>query len=323
MLTYLARRLFGTVAVLAIMSFVIFSLIGLMPGDPIDIMIASNPDLTTADGVRLKQLYGLDLPITERYWNWLTAALGGDLGYSRTFNRPVLEILLPRLGNTIILLGIASLLAIAIALPLGFAAAVRPHSVADNSINMLCFAGISVPPFWLAILLIILFAVTLGILPAGGMGPAGGEGGFFTRLEFLVLPVLTLTIASLAGYTRFARASMMEAMRQDYVRTAFAKGLALRRVVVGHAMRNALLPLVTIVALDFGALFSGALITETMFGYLGMGKLLFDSILANDFNLALVGLLFATLLVLIGNFLADIAYAAIDPRISFKSLQDK
>jgi peptide/nickel transport system permease protein len=116
---------------------------------------------------------------------------------------------------------------------------------------------------------------------------------------------------------------MMEAMRRDYVRTAFAKGLGVRQVVVGHAMRNAMLPLVTIVALDFGALFSGALITETMFGYLGMGKLLFDSILANDFNLALVGLLFATLLVLIGNFLADIAYAAIDPRISFKSLQDQ
>jgi len=321
MLTYLARRLLGTLVVLAVMSFIVFTLIGLMPGDPIDIMIASNPDLTTADGVRLKQLYELDLPITERYWNWLTAALGGDLGYSRTFNRPVLEILLPRLGNTIILLGIASLLAIAIALPLGFAAAVRPHSAVDHGINMFCFAGISVPAFWLAILLIILFAVTLGILPAGGMGPPGG--GIFSRLEFLALPVLTLTIASLAGYTRFARASMMEAMRQDYVRTAYAKGLGVRQVVIGHAMRNALLPLVTIVALDFGALFSGALITETMFGYLGMGKLLFDSILANDFNLALVGLLFATLLVLIGNFLADIAYAAIDPRISFKSLADK
>ena len=323
MLTYLTRRLFGTVIVLAVMSFVIFSLIGLMPGDPIDIMIASNPDLTPADGARLKRLHGLDLPITERYWNWLTAALGGDLGYSRTFNRPVLEILLPRLGNTIILLGIASLIAIAIALPLGFVAAVRPHSAVDNGINMFCFAGISIPPFWLAILLIILFAVTLGVLPAGGMGPAGGDGGIFPSLEFLVLPVITLTIASLAGYTRFARASMMEAMRQDYVRTAYAKGLAVRRVVVGHAMRNAALPLVTVVALNFGNLFSGALITEIMFSYLGMGKLMFDSILANDFNLALVGLLFATLLVLIGNFLADIAYAAIDPRISFKSLADK
>jgi len=321
MLTYLARRLLGTLFVLAVMSFVIYTLIGLMPGDPIDIMIASNPHLTPADGLRLKQLYGLDLPITERYWNWLTAALGGDLGYSRTFNRPVLEILLPRLGNTVILLGIASMLAIVIALPLGFIAAVRPHSLTDNSVNLFCFAGISVPPFWLAILLIILFAVSLGLLPAGGMGPPGG--GVFARLEFLILPVMTLTVASLAGYTRFARASMMEAMRQDYIRTAFAKGLSLRRVVVGHAMRNAALPMVTIVALDFGNLFSGALITETMFSYLGMGKLLYDSVLSNDFNLALVGLLLATLLVLIGNFLADIAYAAIDPRISFKSLQDK
>jgi len=321
MLTYLARRLLGTLFVLAVMSFVIYTLIGLMPGDPIDIMIASNPHLTPADGLRLKQLYGLDLPITERYWNWLTAALGGDLGYSRTFNRPVLEILLPRLGNTVILLGIASMLAIVIALPLGFIAAVRPHSLTDNSVNLFCFAGISVPPFWLAILLIILFAVSLGLLPAGGMGPPGG--GVFARLEFLILPVMTLTVARLAGYTRFARASMMEAMRQDYIRTAFAKGLSLRRVVVGHAMRNAALPMVTIVALDFGNLFSGALITETMFSYLGMGKLLYDSVLSNDFNLALVGLLLATLLVLIGNFLADIAYAAIDPRISFKSLQDK
>lgn len=322
MLTYLARRLFGTIVVLAIMSFVIFSLIALMPGDPIDIMISSNPDLTPADGERLKRLHGLDLPIGERYWNWLTAALGGDLGYSRTFNRPVLEILLPRLGNTIVLLGIASTIAILVALPLGFAAAVRPHSAVDNGINLFCFAGISVPSFWLAILLIILFAVTLGVLPAGGMGPAG-SGSALPPLEFLVMPVLTLTIASLAGYTRFARASMMEVLRQDYIRTAYAKGLSRRRVVVGHAMRNALLPLVTIVALDFGQLFSGALIAETMFSYLGMGKLLFDSILSNDFNLALVGLLFATLLVLIGNFLADIAYAAIDPRISFKSLQDK
>jgi len=320
MLTYLTRRLFGTVVVLAVMSFVIFVLIGLMPGDPIDIMIASNPDLTAADGIHLKKLYGLDLPITERYWNWLTTTLGGDLGFSRTYKQPVLDILLPRLGNTIVLLGISSLLAIALALPLGFIAAVRPHGSVDNSINLFCFAGISLPPFWLAILLIILFAVTLDLLPAGGMGPP--EAGPLTRLQFLALPLVTLTIAGLARFTRFARAAMIDALRQDYVRTAYAKGLDVRRVVIGHAMRNALLPLVTIVALDFGQLFSGALITEIMFSYLGMGKLMFDAILANDFNLALVGLLFATLLVLLANYLADIAYAAIDPRISFKALAE-
>ncbi|MFQ5973785.1 MAG: ABC transporter permease [Alphaproteobacteria bacterium] len=317
---YVAGRIVQSLIVLAIMSFVVFTLMGLMPGDPIDIMVASNPELTPADAQRLKRLHGLDLPIWERYWNWLTAALGGDFGYSRNFNRPVFEILLPRLGNTLVLLGISSALAIAIAIPLGIMAAVRPHSLADNTINLFCFAGISMPPFWLALLFILLFAVALGILPAGGMGSLDG-GGLLDRARFLVLPVATLALASLASYTRFMRASMMEALRQDYVRTARAKGVSPRRVVLGHALRNALLPVVTIVALDFGSLFSGALITETMFAYLGMGKLIYDSILGNDFNLALVALLFATFVVMVGNLLADIGYAALDPRISYRSLE--
>ena len=319
MLAFLTRRLFGMAVVLAAMSFIAFMLIGLMPGDPIDIMIASNPDLTPADGARLKRLHGLDLPLWERYANWLGGVFTGDLGFSRTYNRPVMEILLPRLGNTVILLGLSSIVAILIAIPLGVIAATRPQSRLDGAINLFCFAGISVPPFWLALLFIMVFAVSLGWLPAGGMGAA--DAGFFAGLKFLVLPVTTLTIASLAGYTRFARAAMIEVLRQDYIRTARAKGLTPRRTLFGHGLRNAMLPLTTIIALDFGTLFSGALITETMFGYLGMGKLIYDSILGNDFNLALVGLLLATLVVLIGNFLADIAYAALDPRISFRSLE--
>jgi peptide/nickel transport system permease protein len=317
-LAFLTRRLVGIAIVLTVMSFVVFILIGLMPGDPIDIMIASNPDLTPADGQRLKRLHGLDLPLWERYTNWLGGLLSGDFGFSRTYNRPVLDILLPRLGNTVMLLGLSSLVAIAIAIPLGVIAATRPQSPLDSAINLFCFAGISVPPFWLALVFIIFFAVTLGWLPAGGMGEP--DIGLFGRLEFLVLPVATLTIASLAGYTRFARAAMIEVLRQDYIRTARAKGLGPGRTVFGHGLRNAMLPLTTIIALDFGSLFSGALITETMFGYLGMGKLIYDSILGNDFNLALVGLLLATLVVLIGNFLADMAYAVLDPRISFRAL---
>lgn len=319
MLAFLTRRLIGMGIVLMAMSFIVFMLIGLMPGDPIDIMIASNPDLTPADGERLKRLYGLDLPLWERYGNWLGGVLSGDLGYSRTYNQPVMDILLHRLGNTVVLLGLSSLVAIAIAIPLGALAATRPQSPADSAINLFCFAGISVPPFWLALVFILLFAVGLGWLPAGGMGSP--EDGVLGRLEFLVLPVATLTIASLAGYTRFARAAMIEVLRQDYIRTARAKGLSPGRTVFGHGFRNAMLPLTTIIALDFGTLFSGALITETMFGYLGMGKLIYDSILGNDFNLALVGLLLATLVVLIGNFLADIAYAVLDPRISFRALE--
>lgn len=319
MLAYLIRRAGGMIAVLAVMSFVIYALIALMPGDPIDVMIASSPHLTPADGERLKRLYGLDLPLWERYWNWLTAALSGDFGYSRTYNQPVLDILLPRLGNTIVLLGLSALAAIALAIPLGMVAARRPHGAADNAVNLFCFAGISVPPFWLALVLILVFAVSLDWLPAGGMGPPGAP--LAARLEFLVLPVATLTVASLAGYTRFARAAMMEALRQDYIRTARAKGLSEGHTLTRHALRNAMLPLTTIIALDFGQLFSGALITETMFGYLGMGKLIYDSILGNDYNMALVGLLLATAVVLIGNFLADIAYAVLDPRISFRALE--
>ncbi len=316
MLAFAIGRLAQMVAVMALMSFVIFSLIGLMPGDPIDLMVASDPNLTSADAARLRSLHGLDLPIWERYWNWLTAALGGDFGYSRTYTQPVFTILLPRLGNTLILLGVSSVLAIAVSIPLGVLAAARRHSPADHAVNLFCFAGISVPAFWLGLLAILLFAVILGVLPAGGIGPVD-DGGFAARLPFLVLPVATLSLASLAGHTRFMRASMIEVLRQDFVRTAVAKGVSRRRLIYGHALRNAMLPLVTILALDFGALFSGALVTETVFAYLGMGKLIFDSIMGNDFNMALVALLLATMVVLLGNFLADIGYAVLDPRISY------
>ena len=316
MIRFLGQRLFEALVVLFLMSFAIYGLIGLMPGDPIDLMINADPKLTPDDAARLKALYGLDRPIVERYWNWLVAALGGDLGYSRVYTKPVMEILVPRLGGTTLLLGISLLLSLAIAIPLGVYAALNPYSKADYAVNMFCFAGISLPPFWLALLLILCFAVVLGWLPAGGMLTVG-DGGILDRLQYMILPVLTLTIHSVGGFTRFMRASMMETLRQDYVRTARAKGLSEARVVTGHALRNALTPLVTVVALSFGGLFSGALITETMFGWRGMGKTIFDAIMGNDFNLALVGLLLATGFTLLGNFLADLCYAWLDPRVTF------
>jgi len=322
----MATRAVESLLLLVFMSWAIYSLIGLMPGDPVDIMIASNPEITPLDAERLRLQYGLDVPIFERYWNWLTSALEGDLGYSRTYNRPVLEILGPRLANTLVLLGVSSVLAASIAIPLGVLAAARPHSLVDHGVNLFCFAGISVPQFWLALLFILFFAVGLGWLPAGGMGPIDlpeGLAGVAAKARYLVLPVVTLTIASLAGYTRFMRAAMIEALRQDYVRTARAKGVTPFRLVFGHALRNAMIPVITIVALDFGTLFSGALITETMFAYLGMGKLIYDAIMGNDYNVALTGLMFATLIVLIGNLLADIGYVALDPRISFRKLEQQ
>jgi len=318
---FLARRLLQSLLVLALMSVVIHGLIGLMPGDPLDLMISSNPHLTPADATRLRALYGVDQPLWQRYLAWVGQLLSGDLGYSRLMARPVAEILPERLGQSALLMGLSFGLSLALALPLGIAAARRPGSWADRLITLLCFAGISLPSFWLALVLMIVFAVTLGWLPAGGMGPVGvaGGAGLVERLPYLVLPVATLTIASIGGYTRYVRAAMREALAQDYIRTAYAKGLSESTVIWRHALRNALIPVVTIVALEFGTLFSGALVTETLFGWAGMGKLIYESILGNDYNLALVTLLLATAMTLIGNFLADLAYAALDPRITFTS----
>jgi len=314
---FLARRAVEIVLVLAIMSFVIYALIGLMPGDPIDLMISADPHLTAADAARLKALYGLDQPLTERYWAWLKAAISGDFGYSRLYVQPALQVLLPRLGNTALLMGLSFALTLAIAWPLGIFAARRPGSGFDNAANFLSFAAISVPSFWLALMLILVFAVSLGWLPAGGISTIG-DGGALDRARHLLLPVLTLTLVNFGPHLRYMRAAMIETLSQDYVRTARAKGAGEARILIHHALRNALIPVITVVALSFGSLFSGALITETMFAYPGMGKLIYDSVLSNDFNLALAGLLFATLMTLLANLAADIAYAVADPRIVYR-----
>ena len=314
MIRYIVDRVLQGIVVVAVMSFVIYGLIGLMPGDPIDLMISANPQLTSADAERLRRIYGLDQPLLDRYAAWAVAALQGDFGYSRGFSRPVLEVLTPRLANTAALMIAAFLVALAIGLPAGILAATRPRGALDTVINLFSFITISVPTFWLALMMIILFAVILGWLPASGL-PAG-PAGFLEHLRHLILPVMTLAIVEAGAYARYMRASMIEALSHDYVRTARAKGASRARTVLGHALRNAMIPVVTIMALSFGGLFSGALVTETMFAYPGMGKLIFDAVMGNDFNLALVALLFATVLTLLGNLLADLAYVALDPRIS-------
>ena len=298
------------------MSFVIYLLLGLMPGDPIDIMASGDPDMTSADVARLKALYGLDRPLIERYANWAMAALGGDFGFSRLHTRPVLEVIGPRLWNTTVLMGLSFILALVIAIPLGILAAVRVRTWIDYGINLIAFAGFSLPSFWLALLLILLFSVTLGWLPAGGVQSVGRTDWWDWFLH-LIMPVTALTLLTMGRIIRFTRAAMIEALRQDYIRTAKAKGLGTVGVVVGHAMRNAMIPVVTVLALDFGTLFSGALVIEQIFAYQGMGKLIYDSILGSDFNVALVGLLFATALTLISNLGADVIYGWLDPRITY------
>ncbi len=315
---HVLSRLAQSLAVLLVMSFVVYGLMGLMPGDPIDLMIAADPHLTPEDAVRLKALYGLDQPWTERYLRWLAQVAQGELGYSRLYAKPVWDALLPALGNTALLMASALAVALAVALPLGIAASLKPGSVFDHAVNLLAFASVSLPTFWLGLMLIVLFAVNLGWLPASGIGDVGGDGGLADRLRHMVLPVLTLALAAMGQYVRQMRAAMIGEAHHDYVRTARAKGCGPLRIVLVHQLRNALIPVTTILALEIGGLLSGTLITETVFGWPGMGRLIYEAVMGNDFNLALVGLLLATAMTLLGSILADLAYAALDRRVSYR-----
>ena len=315
MTRFIFQRGLQALIVLLVMSFVIYSLIGLMPGDPIDVMISSNPGATPEVVAHLRAIYGLDQPILLRYWHWLVAALQGDFGFSRTHAQPVMQVLVPALAQTCKLMLAAFVLSVLLAFLLGIAAALRPGGIVDSIVSLFAFAGISVPAFWLALVMILVFAVRLHWLPASGINTVG-NGDLTDQVRHLVMPVTTLALASTGQFTRFVRASMIETMRMDHIRTARAKGVGEGRVVSVHALRNALIPVVTIMGLSFGTLFSGALITETMFAQPGMGKMIYDAILGNDFNLALTGLLFATLVTLLSNLATDLAYAWLDPRIA-------
>lgn len=309
---FLIGRVLQSAIVLLVMSFVVYGLIGLMPGDPIDLMISSDPRMTSEDALRLREIYGLDQPLLGRWASWLAAALSGDLGWSRLQARPVAAALAPALADTALLMGLALILTLAIAIPAGILAARRPHSATDRLIGLAAFVGISTPPFWLALVLIIVFAVILGVLPAGG---AGTGGGLLVSVRYLVLPLLALTLAGVGGYVRFVRAAMLETLGREWIRTARAKGVSERRVLLRHALRPAMIPVATLVGIDFGALFSGALVVETVFVRPGMGRLIYDAILGNDYNLALAALLLATLLTLLGNLLADIGLVLLDRRL--------
>jgi peptide/nickel transport system permease protein len=288
-----------------------------MPGDPVDHMLEGNPSVTPQIVAQMHALYGTDQPLLVRYGRWLVAALRGDLGYSALYFKPVLEILIPAMVQTLKLMTLTVLVSIPLSLVLGVIAARRPNGFVDTSISFLSFAFISSPIFWLALVFIIVFAVKLNWFPASGT-PLLDSGGFLTEIWHLFLPVLTLTLHYVGQLTRYVRASMIETMSTDFIRTARAKGLPEITILFRHALRNALIPTVTFLALSIGALFSGALVVETMFGMLGMGKMIFDAVTHVDFNLALVGLLLATIVTLACSLLADLAYAWLDPRITLR-----
>lgn len=323
MTTFIIRRLIQMVVVILVLSYFCFYMMTLMPGDPVELMIQSNPRITSEDVSKLRELYGLDQPAYKRYYTWASTILSGDLGYSRTYRIPVNELLGEKLLNSFILSMSALILAILIAIPLGVLSALRPGSKLDYFFNFFAFAGISVPSFWLGIVLIIIFSIFLGVLPAGGtftigMDTADSSAIFWDRVKYLILPTCTLAYVQIGTFLRFTRSSMMEAMRNDYIRTAKAKGLSRQVVIWKHGFRNALIPIITILALSFSGLFSGALITETVFAYQGVGKLTYDSILSNDYNVAMISFIISVSMVLFFNFVADLLYALVDPRITYQ-----
>ncbi len=322
MATYILRRILQTLIVVLILSYVCFYIMTLMPGDPVEMMIASNPKITSEDVARLRDLYGLDQPAYTRYLNWAETIIQGDLGHSRTYRVPVSELLGPRLWNTFILSMASLVFSLMVALPIGVYAALKPGGRFDSIVNMLAFIGISMPSFLLALFLIILFAVQFGLLPAGGTETIGlGATGFtyfLDRAKYLILPILSLSLLQIGVYVRYARGSMLDVMRLDFIRTARAKGLSHHVVIWKHAFRNALIPMITVVALSLSSVFSGALLTETVFAYQGVGKLVYDSIMGNDFNVAMVSFIISVSMVLVINLVADILYGFVDPRITYE-----
>jgi len=323
MINFILRRIVQTLIVIVILSYVCFGLMNLMPGDPVELMISSNPKITANDVIRLRSFYGLDQPLYKKYLSWAGDIIQGDLGYSRTYRIPVGDMMGPALAYTLILSILSLGFSLLVAIPLGILCALKPNSKVDYLVNLFSFAGISVPSFWLGIVLIIIFAVNLNILPAGGYQTTGMQyeswlDEIFDKAKYLILPVLSLSIQSIGRFSRFTRSAMLEAMRNDFIRTAKAKGLSAQVVIWKHGFRNALMPLITIIALSFSSIFSGALITEQLFAYPGVGRLLYSSIIGNDFNMAMISFMISVTMVLLMNLIADLLYGVVDPRVSYK-----
>jgi peptide/nickel transport system permease protein len=284
-------------------------------------LVMGNPHIKPEDVERMKELYGLNDPLPVRYLKWMGQIVQGNLGYSRTYMIPVTELALPRVKNTLLLTSLATFLALAISLPLGIFSAVRQYSLGDYFATFFTFFGFAVPSFWLGLVLIIVFSIHLKWLPPGGMSSieltTSLAGEAVDRLKYLIMPVFVLSLTYMAMWTRYMRSSMLEAIGEDYVQTARSKGLTEHVVLYRHALKNALLPIITIVGNMLPSLFGGSVVIEQVFSYPGIGKLLYDSILNKDYSVSMAVLLFLAVMVVAFNLLADLSYAVVDPRVRY------
>jgi peptide/nickel transport system permease protein len=317
MARYILQRLLQAIPMLVGISFVAFVLMRLAPGGPMAVY-AQNPSMTEADMRRIEHLLGLDQPIHIQYVKWAAGMATGNMGYSYRTGRPVGEIILERIPATLQLMGAAYLLAITLGITTGIVSAVRRHSLFDYCATTGAMVGLSVPTFWFGLVVIIVFAGMLRWIPSGGMITLGASFSLYDRFIHLIGPASVLGLWMTATWSRFTRSSMLEVIGRDFIRTARAKGLPVRTILLRHTLRNALIPLITLAGLEFRNLIGGALVTETVFAWPGVGRLYLDSLTFQDYSVILGLLLATSVLVMVGSLVADTLYAVVDPRIRLR-----
>ncbi len=321
MIAYLLKRILLLIPLMLGITLITFTVVHLAPGEPVEMQISMNPKVTAEARERLKEFYGLDKPLHVQYAVWVKKLVMLDFG--RSFapdNRPVIDKIRERIPITLSLNVISLLIEFGLALPIGILAAIRRDTLFDKGMTVFVFLGFAVPTFWLALLLMYLFGVTLGWLPVSGLHSLGSEDygpflWFWDMVKHLLIPVSVAAFGSLAGLSRYMRSTMLDVIRQDYITTARAKGLRERTVILRHALRNALLPVITLLGLSVPGLIGGSVIFETIFAIPGMGQLFYGGVMARDYPLVMGILVIGAGLTLIGNMLADIGYAFADPRI--------
>lgn len=317
MTAYILRRLAISIPVLLGITLLTFVAYNLAPGDPIDAMIDPTISQDPADLEALREKLGLDQPMIVRYGIWLREAAQGNLGFSYRTGEAVSQRIADRLPNTLQLTGVALLIAIGLGIPLGVVSALRQYSRIDYFLTFFAFSGISIPSFFLALGAIYILALKLKLFPSHGMGDPDAEFYIVERLHHLILPALVLGLDRVAGFLRYTRSSMLEVLGQDYMTTAKAKGLGGRVRVWRHGFRNALISIITIIGLSLPALFGGSVIVETIFAWPGMGQMAITAVSQRDYPVLMGVALVTSIVVLISNLVADIAYAAADPRIRY------
>lgn len=322
MARYLTRRLLQAIPLLFVISLLTFLIVEIAPGDAAQMYIDPNKGTDPAYIEQVRENLGLDQPMYVRYLGWLRQTLSGDLGFSFRNRRPVVLEIGDRLPNTLLLGGVSLALSFVIAVPIGVVSALKRYTLLDYILSTAALAGISIPIFWVALLLIQVFAIQLDWLPATGMRDVRqtytGLEASFDVVRHMILPTITLSLAQVASWSRYQRSALLDVLGQDYMRTAQGKGLRERRVLLVHALRNALIPMVTLLGISVPTVVTGAFITETIFSWPGIGRLGVEAVTGRDYPVIMAVTMLSALLIVVGNLVADLAYAWIDPRIRYE-----